>query len=223
MNRVLTRRALLATFGLAAVGTLLAACRDKTAPTPTSSAEETKIPAGALNVRDFGAKGDGSTDDAGAIARAIQAGIAKGQGATVFFPQGRYLLRNTQRAQIKTPYPAAAGISDAYAQRDAHVLVQGARDLTLLGEPGTVLLMTSYSAAGVLLERCADVTVGQLAIDYDPLPFTQGTVVALDPSAGTFDLTFTSEGIPFGLSAAANGFRLLQVNAVQITGQHTFP
>ncbi|RLT40561.1 MAG: DUF4962 domain-containing protein [Chloroflexi bacterium] len=36
-NRVLTRRGLLATFGLAAAGTLLAACRDKTTPAPTAT------------------------------------------------------------------------------------------------------------------------------------------------------------------------------------------
>src|SRR5437870_8906457 len=97
---VLSRRQLLERCGVATFGALLAACRGKAAPGSPPAAET--IPANALNVRDFGAKGDGSSDDAGAIAKAIQAGIAKGQGATVFFPAGRYMLRSTQHAQMKT-------------------------------------------------------------------------------------------------------------------------
>lgn len=158
------------------------------APDASASASGVSISGPRFNVKDHGATGDGSGDDAGAIAKTIAAAIAAGPGATVFFPRGRYLLRSTQRAQIKTPYPSVPGISDTWQQREAHVLVQGARGLTLLGDPGAVLVMTSYPAAGVLLERCVDVTLRQLAIDYDPLPFTQGTIVALDPSAGTLDL-----------------------------------
>lgn len=189
------RRELLRSLGV--VGTALAlGCEPQPAtrtPAPDASAAAAspgRLPASGprFNVKDHGATGDGSSDDAAAIAKAIAAAIAAGPGATVFFPQGRYLLRSTQRAQIKTPYPAVAGLSDLWAQRDAHVLVQGARGLTLLGDPGAVLVMTSYPAAGVLLERCADVTLRQFAIDWDPLPFTQGTIVALDPSAGTLDL-----------------------------------
>ncbi len=155
---------------------------------PASAFGQGAVPSAVIDVRDFGAKGDGRTDDADAIAKAIQTGIAKGQGATVFFPAGRYKLGGTQRAQINTPYAVTGGLGVVYARPAAHMLVQGARGLTLAGEPGTLLIMTSMAAAGVLLERCADVTLRQLAIDYDPLPFTQGTIVALDPAAGKFDL-----------------------------------
>ena len=44
----------------------------------------------AVNVRDFGAKGDGKTDDAKAIAAALDA--VKTAGGTVDFPEGDYLL-----------------------------------------------------------------------------------------------------------------------------------
>jgi len=43
-----------------------------------------------LNVRLYGAKGDGKTLDTAAIQRAINAAAAQG-GGTVYFPQGRYL------------------------------------------------------------------------------------------------------------------------------------
>src|SRR6266704_4353957 len=43
-----------------------------------------------MNVRQFGAKGDGATTDSPAINRAIDAAAAAG-GGTVFFPAGVYL------------------------------------------------------------------------------------------------------------------------------------
>jgi polygalacturonase len=44
-----------------------------------------------VNVKDYGALGDGSTDDATAINAAITAAEAATYGATVFFPPGRYI------------------------------------------------------------------------------------------------------------------------------------
>lgn len=44
-----------------------------------------------FNVRDFGAVGDGATDDTEAIQAAIDAAEAAG-GGTVYFPAGDYLL-----------------------------------------------------------------------------------------------------------------------------------
>src|SRR5262245_56022619 len=42
-----------------------------------------------VNVKDWGAKGDGRTDDSSAIQNAIQ---SSGGNATVFFPPGTYLI-----------------------------------------------------------------------------------------------------------------------------------
>jgi len=42
-----------------------------------------------FDVRDYGAKGDGRTDDTQAVARALSAALAHG-GGTVFFPKGTY-------------------------------------------------------------------------------------------------------------------------------------
>lgn len=48
-----------------------------------------------LNVRDFGAKGDGSTDDYAAIQSALDS--VKTTGGTIFFPKGAYITNSTLR------------------------------------------------------------------------------------------------------------------------------
>ena len=55
-----------------------------------SSAMETNPKSGALNVKDFGAIGDGTTLDTVALHKAIDACAGNG-GGTVWFPPGRYL------------------------------------------------------------------------------------------------------------------------------------
>ena len=47
-----------------------------------------------ISVKDFGATGDGTTDDTTAIQNAINAVIAQG-GGTLFFPAGTYLINAT--------------------------------------------------------------------------------------------------------------------------------
>lgn len=48
-----------------------------------------------LNVKDFGALGDGVTDDTAAIQAAITTAGNLASGATVFFPDGKYLVSST--------------------------------------------------------------------------------------------------------------------------------
>jgi len=47
-----------------------------------------------FNVRDFGAVGDGSTDDSSAVSSAFDALATNGSGC-VYFPTGRYLIKST--------------------------------------------------------------------------------------------------------------------------------
>lgn len=54
-----------------------------------------------INVRDYGAKGDGATDDSGAFNSALQALKAVG-GGTLFVPAGDYLLRQTASASMSS-------------------------------------------------------------------------------------------------------------------------
>jgi hypothetical protein len=51
------------------------------------------LPAKIVNVREFGVKGDGATDDAKAVAAAIAS--LNGAAGVIFFPSGNYLLKST--------------------------------------------------------------------------------------------------------------------------------
>ena len=58
-----------------------------------------------INVKDFNAKGDGVTDDTAAIRAAI---IAGGQGQTIFFPKGKYIVSNTINMELGQRWVGAA-------------------------------------------------------------------------------------------------------------------
>ena len=61
-----------------------------------------------------------------------------------------------------------------------HLLVASAQNLTIRGESGTKLIMTDVYTTGVLVVDSTNVTLEQVSIDFDPLPFTQGLVESVD-------------------------------------------
>lgn len=134
-------------------------------------------PRARYSARDFGAIPD-SPDDAGpAIRSAIAAAIASGGPAEVVLEAGVYRL--------------AAGPGGACC-----LAISGATDLVLRGVgPETRLLVTDPKAGAVDLSASKRVGLRDLTIDYDPLPFLQGTVRAIDLGAGSFDLE-VAEGYP---------------------------
>jgi hypothetical protein len=197
VSRAWTRRRVLQAGS--AAGLALVACQPQQA-TPTATASAARPPASsrpnnAFNVRDFGAKADGVTDDSKAINDAIRSAIAKGPGASVLIPSGRYLLATPTQTRGQGVYTkAAAGIdinSIGYGIK-THVLASGATGLTISGEPGTVLLMRDPSATGIYLDRCTGTVLSSIAVDYDPLPFTQGAIVAAELAARSFDFKLDS-------------------------------
>lgn len=61
-----------------------------------------------LNVKDFGAKGDGSTDDTAAIQAAIDYAVATGR-RSVYFPAGTYIVTSPLHAQVETGTTTVGG------------------------------------------------------------------------------------------------------------------
>src|SRR6266511_3572370 len=95
MNPILTRRSLLERGLAASLGALGG---PQIGPRSRKDAGWTSVdqtPAGALNVKDFGAKGDGSTDDAGAFQAAIAAAGQVNGVVSVPASPTKYVLRSS--------------------------------------------------------------------------------------------------------------------------------
>ena len=78
-----------------------------------------------FNVRDFGARGDGNADDQPAITRTVEKLSARGKGM-LYFPHGVYRCARQAR------------------QQDG-VLLSGVSDVSIVFEPGAVLLMDNLN------------------------------------------------------------------------------
>jgi hypothetical protein len=81
-------------------------------PTPTTSATPTPTPTATptdLNVKDYGAKGDGVSDDRAAITAAAKDAVAAGQ--RVYFPAGSYRLAGTLSAVAGAYYYGPSGVT----------------------------------------------------------------------------------------------------------------
>lgn len=77
-----------------------------------------------FNVKDYGAKGDGSTDDTAAIQAAIAA-VQNASGGTVFFPQGTYSVASSRRTATVTSVTGTTLYSSSATNSDVGSYVLG--------------------------------------------------------------------------------------------------
>lgn len=112
-----------------------------------------------FNVKDFGARGDGLTDDTEAINATIVAAQRQGSDTIVSLPSGRY----------KTAVGAEKSIR-----------ITGAHGLILQGEGDTTIVSGDLDEPVFRLLDCTSVTVRKISIDHDPLAYTQGTITGVD-------------------------------------------
>jgi len=124
-----------------------------------------------INVRDFGAKGDGTTDDTAAINAAIVAAQNQGPGAIVSLPSGRY----------RTALGAEKSIRIAGADR-----------LTFQGEGETTIVSGDLDAPVFRILDSKGVTVRKISIDHEPLGYTQGTITSVDVPNMTCEVSIDS-------------------------------
>lgn len=112
------------------------------------------------------------------ILKAIEAAKAWGSGATVQLGKGEYRLGHVAE------------------QSDYIINIENTNDLTIKGMGyATKLVMTEPSKGGFMMAFCINVTVRDLVVDYDPVPFSQGTITKVDEDAGTFNMKI-QEGYP---------------------------
>jgi hypothetical protein len=115
-----------------------------------------------ISVRDFGARGDGKHDDGPALRAAIAKLKEIGNGAVLFIPRGDYRIEGLHDEQVR-----------------AALMLDSLRDVRIEGERGARIIGTEIG--GVLaLRDCESVRVSHVALDLDPLPYTQGVIEKID-------------------------------------------
>jgi polygalacturonase len=108
-----------------------------------------------INVKDFGAKGDGRTNDTTAIKKALYSG----KGKSVYFPEGTYLITESLTVKEKTTVYGSKAVIKADGPGDSMLRIYGSgisiHDLTIDGSRTflrgmTVMNGTSDFRAGKL-------------------------------------------------------------------------
>ena len=142
---------------------------DPRSPDPTNAGPTGRdLVSRELWASDFGAVGDGIIDDGPALRRALSVARAAGAGTTLRLALGRYRVGGVPDAGFALPISGAVG-------------------LRIAGDQATVVV--SDPALGCLsLSDCDGCQLEGVTIDYDPPPFTQTVVTALDPLDRTFDV-----------------------------------
>lgn len=120
-------------------------------------------------VRDYGAVPDGKTASGKGIRAAIEAAIAAGGGEVVL------------EAGIYRVGPDGSGGNCFPVRQATNLVVHGAGK-------DTHIVVTDPAAGAFHIGLGKNVVLRDFTIDYDPVPFCQGTIRAMDVVGGSFDL-----------------------------------
>lgn len=98
----------------------------------------------------------------------IDTEIAAGNKRIVI-PQGRYRVK---------------------AERGNHLVFKNLSDVEIIAE--NVEMVCTSTVRALRFEGCSNVTIRGLTVDYDPLPFTQGHIIAMAPDKSWMDFEVAS-------------------------------
>jgi hypothetical protein len=159
-----------------AFGTMLLCAAVACGAITTTAASDTRV----FRVRDFGAVADGRTESGAAIRAAIAAAMTAGNTpeltAEVLFDAGTYIVRPERPRTDCLPIRQATNLVVRGAGRSTRIVIV---------DPASTALSFGF---------CRNVSVRDLRVDYDPVPFCQGTIRAVDVEEGWFELDV--EGYP---------------------------
>ena len=160
-----------------------------------------------IRIEDFGAVADGKTDCTAALQKAIAQANEQGPGTTIQLGKGRYVLSTKlpkdvrefkDRSNLKGRDKEEYNLYKQCQKLNVAPCIKmvNIKGVTLAGEGAeTEIIITCPLATAFRINNCADIVFKNLAIDYEPIPFTQGTITAVDTDAGTFDYRI-AKGFP---------------------------
>lgn len=167
-------------------------------------AEKKAMPAPKVfSVKDFGAKGDGKTDDGPAFRKAIDAAAAlSGKPTVIKVPAGTYFIKPDNKPlpkQIKVRLQESVyaekyeTLPGAFAR--THLMIFHMKNLTLQGENGAVLVFADPMMNGLRIAGSRNCQVRDIVLDWALHTSTQGTITAVESKP--FALIFeTDPGYP---------------------------
>lgn len=125
-----------------------------------------------LNVRDFGAVPDDGKDDGSAVMAVVAKASSNNAPVQIDFDPGTYDFM-----PVAENVPGRAG--------NAAVLLRNCANLVIDGH-GAELLIHQQDISAFQVLFSTNVIIRNFSVDYDPLPFSQGTVQSVDTTNGTF-------------------------------------
>ena len=138
-----------------------------------------------LNVRDFGARGDGKADDSAAFARACEAVRALGGKPSVLrIPSGTYRLA-TPRTLKPMKLWNGASCGDPWVLHGYCVFDQLANCRIEGDGPTNTFLVAGLHDRPFMLLNCRNCTVRGFQLSLERLPYIEGTLEEYDPQAFT--------------------------------------
>ena len=184
--------------------------------------QKAKLPARqTVNVRDFGAKGDGVADDGPAFRAAIAAAKAKASPVRLEIPAGTYLVRP---AVEPPPQEITFGLrrfvgnpgyerkSWSFAENGAgfHLVIADQEHLTIAGTGNPEVRFVDATKGGFGFFGCTGTVLKDVRISYAEKPATQGRIVRISDKPFGFvfrkDAGYPDPDTPRFLNAHSNRF-----------------
>jgi hypothetical protein len=144
---------------------------------PLLSGEEEPVRYSSIAARSFAVVPDTGVDVGPAFRRMLQTVIAAGLPVEIMLESGKYRI--------------GGGVS-----HHAAITIEGASHLIIKGAgAATEIILTEPRQGGFFVADSTDVWITDMAVDHDPIPYTQGHIMLVNAEKGWFDF-ITQEGYP---------------------------